>query len=62
MITAKEKISITKAEYMHLKKLDKHFKGFWMYLRNLMETREDRKEISQKKVISQDKLFKKLGL
>ena len=62
MITAKEKISIPKMEYLRLKELDKHFKDFWMYLRNLMETREARKEISQKKVISQDKLFKKLGL
>ena len=62
MITAKEKISIPKTEYLRLKELDKHFKDFWTYLRNLMETREARKEISQKKVISQDKLFKKLGL
>ena len=62
MITVKEKISIPKMEYLRLKELDKHFKDFWMYLRNLMETREARKEISQKKVISQDKLFKKLGL
>ena len=36
-------------EYLRLKELDKHFKDFWMYLRNLMETREARKEISQKK-------------
>lgn len=62
MITAKEKISIPKMEYLRLKELDKHFKSFWVYLRNLMETREARKEISQKKVISQEKLFKKLGL
>ena len=62
MITAKEKISIPKAEYLHLKELDKHFKGFWAYLKNLAEIQEARKEISQKKVISQDKLFKKLGL
>lgn len=62
MIATKEKISIPKMEYLRLKELDKHFKGFWMYLRNLMETREAREEIKQKKVISQNKLFKKLGL
>ena len=62
MIIAKEKISILKAEYLRLKELDKHFKGFWMYLKNLTEIQEAREEIKQKKVISQDKLFKKLGL
>lgn len=62
MIAEKEKVSIPKAEYLHLKELDKHFKGFWAYLKNLTETKEAREEIKQKKVISQEKLFKKLGL
>jgi hypothetical protein len=62
MITAKEKISILKMEYLRLKELDKHFKGFWAYLKNSTETKEAREEIKQKKVIPQEKLFKKLGL
>ena len=62
MITAKEKISIPKTEYLRLKEIDKRFNNFWTYLKNSTETKEARKEIKQKKVISQEKLFKKLGL
>jgi len=62
MITAKEKISIPKTEYLRLKELDKRFNGFWAYLKNSTEIKEARKEIKQKKVIPQEKLFKKLGL
>ena len=49
MITAKEKISIPKMEYLRLKEIDKHFKGFWMYLKNSIENKEAREEIKQKK-------------
>jgi len=62
MITAKEKISIPKTEYLRLKEIDKRFNNFWTYLKNSTEIKEARKEIKQKKVISQEKLFKKLGL
>jgi len=62
MITAKEKISIPKTEYLRLKEIDKRFNSFWTYLKNSTEIKEARKEIKQKKVISQEKLFKKLGL
>jgi hypothetical protein len=55
-------ISIPKEEYLRLKKLDKHFRGFWSYLEALMETREARQEIKEGKVISQEKLFKELQL
>ena len=62
MITAKEKVSIPKTEYLRLKEIDKRFNNFWTYLKNSTEIKEARKEIKQKKVISQEKLFKKLGL
>ena len=62
MITAKEKISIPKTEYLRLKEIDKRFNNFWTYLKNSTEIKEARKEIKQKKAISQEKLFKKLGL
>ena len=62
LITAKEKISIPKTEYLRLKEIDKRFNSFWTYLKNSTEIKEARKEIKQKKVISQEKLFKKLGL
>lgn len=62
MLATKEKISILKTEYLRLKELDKHFKSFWLYLENLMDTKRAREEVEQKKVIPQEKLFKKLGL
>ena len=62
MITAKEKISILKTEYLRLKEIDKRFNSFWTYLKNSTEIKEARKEIKQKKLIAQEKLFKKLGL
>ena len=60
-ITTKNKVSIPKAEYLRLKKLDERFKDFWIYLEYLMDIRDARKEIKQKKVIPQEKLFKQLG-
>jgi len=57
----KDKISIPKMEYNRLKKLDERFKDFWFYFENLIDIREARKEISQKKIVPQEKLFKKLG-
>lgn len=57
-----DKISIPKTEYRRLKKLDERFRDFWLYLENLMDIREAREEVKQKKTISQEKLFKQLGL
>ncbi len=57
----KDKVSISKAEYYRLKKLDEHFRNFWIYLENLIDIREARKEVRQKKIIPQEKLFKQLG-
>ena len=58
----KDKIFIPKVEYNRLKKLDEHFRDFWIYIENLIDIREARKEVRQKKIISQEKLFKQLGL
>lgn len=57
----KDKILISKSEYLRLKKLDGYFQDFWLYLQNLIDIKQAREEIKQKKVISQEKLFKKLG-
>ena len=57
----KDKISIPKAEYYRLKNLDERFRDFWIYLENLIDIREARKEVRQKKIIPQEKLFKQLG-
>jgi len=58
----KEKICIPKAEYSRLKKIDERFSDFWAYFKNLMDIRDAREEIRQKKVISQEKLFRQFGL
>lgn len=57
----KNKVSIPKTEYLRLRKLDERFRDFWAYLEYLMDIRNARGEIKQKKIISQEKLFKKLG-
>ena len=60
-VTLKEKVSIPKSEYLRLKKLDERFREFFLYVENLMDIREARKEVKNRKVISQEKLFKRLG-
>lgn len=59
--TTKNKISIPKTEYLRLKKLEKRFGDFLAYLENIMDIRQAREEIKQKKAVSQEKLFKHLG-
>ena len=58
----KEKILIPKREYLRLKKVDQSFGDFLNYLENIIDIREARKEVKQKKLIPQEKLFKQLGL
>ncbi|MEK9173500.1 MAG: hypothetical protein AAB594_02955 [Patescibacteria group bacterium] len=56
------KVTIPKEEYLRLKKLDSKFRAFLVYLEEVMDIRERRKEVRGKKVISQERLFNKLGL
>ncbi|MBI2450855.1 MAG: hypothetical protein HYV52_00740 [Parcubacteria group bacterium] len=60
-VKIREKISISKDEYLRLKQINERFRNFWIYLEHLMDIQEARKEIRQKKTIPQEKLFKKLG-
>lgn len=55
-------ITIKKNEYQRLKKLDKSFGQFFEYFAYLQDILDARKEAQEKKTISQEKLFKKLGL
>lgn len=55
-------VSISKEEYQKLKRAEKIFGNFLIYSESLNDIREARKQVAQKKVISQEKLFKKLGL
>lgn len=56
-----DKISISKDEYLRLKKLDERWGDFLAYVGYLTDINEARKEVTQKKVLPQEKLFKKLG-
>lgn len=58
---SKEKVVIPKKEYHRLKKLDQRFRDFWAYFENLMDIREAREEVKQKKIIPQEKLFEQIG-
>ncbi|MEK7181382.1 MAG: hypothetical protein AAB738_03585 [Patescibacteria group bacterium] len=55
-------VTIPKEEYLRLKKLDSRFRAFLAYLEEVADIRERRKDIKNKKVVSQERLFKKLGL
>lgn len=54
-------VTIPKTEYARLKKIDKKFRDFLAYMEHLLDIREARNEVKQKKVIPQEKLFQKLG-
>jgi len=60
-ITSKNKVVIPKEEYMRLKSLDKLLGGFLAYTEYVADIREARKDVKNKKVISQEKLFRQLG-
>ena len=55
-------VTVPRKEYLRLKNLEVRFGKLLDYLESALETKQARKEIAQKKVISQEKLFKKLGL
>lgn len=57
----KDRVIIPKTEYLRLKKLDKRFQDFFTYFEYLTDIKKARKEVEQKKIISQKKLFKQLG-
>lgn len=57
-----KEVSVPKEEYKKLKRLEQRFQGFWDYLEYLLEIRDARKEVDEKKVISQEKLFEELDL
>ena len=61
-IGVKDKIYISKKEYFRLKKLEERFGFFWEYFQGLLDIKEAREEIKKGKVVSQEKLFKKLGI
>lgn len=57
----KSRVSIPKQEYERLKKLDAQFGELLAYASNVRDIAAARKEVKQKKFVSQEKLFKQLG-
>ena len=61
-VAEKNKVSISKGEYLRLKKLENRFGDLLSYIESLVDIREAREEIKKKKIISQEDLLKRLGL
>ena len=55
-------VSVGRDEYFRLKKLEHRFGDFFAYFEHLFDIREARKEVKKRKLVSQGKLFKRLGL
>lgn len=57
-----ETVTLKKEEYSRLRKLDKSFGGLFDYFVYLYEVADSRRQVKEKRVVPQEKLFKKLGL
>ena len=58
----KNTIAVSTTEYNYLKKIEQSFNDFFRFFAHLKEIEKARKEIKEKKYISQEIVFKKLGL
>jgi AmiR/NasT family two-component response regulator len=58
----KNTISIPANEYNYLKKIEKSFEQLFSSFAEMKEIEKARKEIKSKKYISQDEVFRKLGI
>ena len=58
----KNNIMISAYEYNYLKRIEKTFEQFFNSFSHLKDIEKARKEIKKKQYLSQDVLFKKLGL
>ena len=62
MARASEYVKVKKEEYQELKSLKRRFAAFMVYFDHIASIRQARSDVVQGKVISQEALFKKLGL
>ena len=58
----KDTIAIPTTEYNYLKKIEQSFERFFSSFNHLKEIEQARKEVKQKKYLSQNVVFKKLRL
>lgn len=61
-IKSKNQVTLTKNEYVRLKNLDRRFGQLLSYFAHCADIATARQEAIDGKVVSQDKLFKQLGL
>ena len=61
-MSSKSYIKIKRDEYVHLKKLQKKFELFWDYVMHLKDIEIARNEVKAGKTITQEQLFRRLGL
>ena len=57
-----KRIQVPKGEYLRLKKIDRQFGAFLSYARHLLDIGKAREEARTGRLISQDALFRHLGL
>lgn len=57
-----ERVSVAKGEYLRLKKVDRKFGKFFSYLGHLFDIKKARVEARAGRIISQETLFRRLGL
>lgn len=57
-----ETVTLKKDEYSRLRKLDKSFGRLFDYFVYLYEIADSRRQVKEKKIVPQEKLFKKLGI
>ncbi|MFZ2303724.1 MAG: hypothetical protein WAV98_02970 [Minisyncoccia bacterium] len=60
--TTKSNVIIPAKEYDYLKRIEKTFEQFFGYFSYLKDIEKSREEVKKKQYLSQDLLFKKLGL
>ena len=61
-LASKKNIRISAQEYAQFKQLQKYVAGFLGYAEHISAIAQARREVKAKKTISQEELFRKLGL
>lgn len=60
--TLAKKVQVPQGEYLRLKRIDRQFGAFLSYAAHLLDIEKSREEASAGRLISQNALFRRLGL
>lgn len=58
----KEMVLVPRREFLRLKRVDRRFRVLLTYVRHLKDIRAARRDVRAGRVISQDRLFRSLGI